>query len=147
MVPIPGGKFLMGSPEDEEDRREDEGPQVEISVAPFWMGKHEVTWGEYRYLMRAGLGLQTIQQRQVRLVNDENGSTRLQLPSSLYDPSFTFDAGKGNNQPAATTTQFAAKQYTKLVSLLLGEFYRLPTESGMGIRLPGRHDNAVLFRQ
>ena len=27
MVPIPGGTFLMGSPEDEEGRQDDEGPQ------------------------------------------------------------------------------------------------------------------------
>ena len=29
MVPIPGGEFLMGSPKDEADRKEDEGPQRE----------------------------------------------------------------------------------------------------------------------
>ena len=35
MVPIPGGTFNLGSPEDEEDRNPDEGPQVCIEVAPF----------------------------------------------------------------------------------------------------------------
>ncbi len=129
MVPIPGGKFLMGSPDDEEDRREDEGPQVELTVAPFWMGKHEVTWGEYRYFMRLDQAFKQFKHDKVRPVNDTNRIDAIAAPSSLYDPSFTFDAGKGNNQPAATPTQFAAKQYTKLVSLLLGEFYRLPTES------------------
>ena len=47
MVPIPGGTFKMGSPEGEEDRKTDEGPQVEIEVEPFYMGAHEVTWAEY----------------------------------------------------------------------------------------------------
>ncbi|RUL84208.1 formylglycine-generating enzyme family protein, partial [Tautonia sociabilis] len=47
MVPIPGGTFLMGSPEDEPDRLEHEGPQHPVTVGPFWMGKHEVTWDEY----------------------------------------------------------------------------------------------------
>ncbi len=51
MVPIPGGKFLMGSPEDEEDRNEDEGPQHEVEIEPFWMGKYEVTWDEYEIWM------------------------------------------------------------------------------------------------
>ena len=32
MVPIAGGSFLMGSPADEADRNEDEGPQAEIQV-------------------------------------------------------------------------------------------------------------------
>ena len=36
MVPIPGGKFLLGSPEAEADRSDDEGPQVEVEVEPFW---------------------------------------------------------------------------------------------------------------
>ena len=52
MIPVPGGKFMMGSPEDEDDRRDDEGPQFEVSVEPFWMGKHEVTWLEYKKYMQ-----------------------------------------------------------------------------------------------
>ncbi len=36
-----------GQPRDEEGRKQDEGPQVEVQVEPFWMGKHEVTWDEY----------------------------------------------------------------------------------------------------
>ena len=35
MLPIPGGTFVMGSPEDEADREEDEGPQVKVEIAPF----------------------------------------------------------------------------------------------------------------
>ncbi len=51
MVPVPGGKFLMGSPESEEGRGDDEGPQVEVEIAPFWMGKTELTWAEYKRYM------------------------------------------------------------------------------------------------
>ncbi|MEQ9070742.1 MAG: SUMF1/EgtB/PvdO family nonheme iron enzyme, partial [Gimesia chilikensis] len=47
MVPIPGGEYVMGSPADEKNREEDEGPQVKVKIEPFWMGKHEVTWNEY----------------------------------------------------------------------------------------------------
>ncbi|MCA9140362.1 MAG: SUMF1/EgtB/PvdO family nonheme iron enzyme, partial [Planctomycetales bacterium] len=43
MVPIPGGEFMMGSPDTEADRSDDEGPQRSVKVAPFWMGKFEVT--------------------------------------------------------------------------------------------------------
>ena len=35
MVPIPGGKFTMGSPETEKKRKADEGPQFEVEVEPF----------------------------------------------------------------------------------------------------------------
>lgn len=47
MVPIPGGEFLLGSPDSEAKRNPDEGPQVKVKIEPFWMGKYEVTWNEY----------------------------------------------------------------------------------------------------
>src|SRR4051794_20481257 len=47
MVPIPGGEFLLGSPQREAGRNEDEGPQVRVKVEPFYMGKFEVTQAEY----------------------------------------------------------------------------------------------------
>ena len=51
MVPIPGGKFKMGSPDAEEGREENEGPQFDVEVGPFWMSKYEMTWAEYRQYM------------------------------------------------------------------------------------------------
>jgi formylglycine-generating enzyme required for sulfatase activity len=51
MIPVPGGEFSLGSPASETERAEDEGPQVRIKVEPFWIGKSEVTWGEYRAFM------------------------------------------------------------------------------------------------
>lgn len=47
---IPGGSFLMGSPESENWRIEDE-VQHEVTVLPFYMDAHETTQGEYERLM------------------------------------------------------------------------------------------------
>ena len=47
LVRIPGGKFLMGSPENEEGSFRDEGPQHEVTVPEFWMGKYSVTQDQY----------------------------------------------------------------------------------------------------
>ncbi len=47
MVALPAGAFVMGSPEDERDRKTDEGPQREIQIASFAVGKMEVTFGQY----------------------------------------------------------------------------------------------------
>src|SRR4051794_28952208 len=47
MLPIPGGTFMMGSPESEKGRSADEGPQVKVQVGPFWMAKVETTWDLY----------------------------------------------------------------------------------------------------
>src|SRR5436309_1561474 len=36
MIPIPGGEFVMGSPEGEDGRGDDESPQHNVKIAPFW---------------------------------------------------------------------------------------------------------------
>ena len=40
-----------GEPATEKGRKPDEGPQFEVVVEPFWMGKYPVTWAEYRLFM------------------------------------------------------------------------------------------------
>lgn len=45
---IPGGCFLMGSPQKEEGRDQDEGPVHEVCVSGFWMGRTEVSNGQFR---------------------------------------------------------------------------------------------------
>jgi formylglycine-generating enzyme required for sulfatase activity len=50
MVAIPGGKFLMGSPENEEGRGSQESTQHEVTVPPFFMGKFQVTQKQWKVL-------------------------------------------------------------------------------------------------
>ncbi|MGV0029447.1 formylglycine-generating enzyme family protein, partial [Phormidesmis priestleyi] len=47
MVAIPGGQFLMGSPENELERRDSESPQHTVSVQPFFMGKFPITQAQW----------------------------------------------------------------------------------------------------
>jgi formylglycine-generating enzyme required for sulfatase activity len=47
MVVIPGGEFIMGSPEDEPGRFSDEGPQREVSIGRLAVGKFEITHEEW----------------------------------------------------------------------------------------------------
>ena len=52
MVFIPPGTFRMGSPTNEVDRSSVEGPQTSVVISRgFWMGKYEVTQGEYLAVM------------------------------------------------------------------------------------------------
>ena len=52
MVFIPPGTFRMGSPTNEVDRSDREGPQTDVVISRgFWMGKYEVTQGEYLAVM------------------------------------------------------------------------------------------------
>jgi len=52
MVFIPPGTFRMGSPTNEVGRTYMEGPQTDVIISRgFWMGKYEVTQGEYLAVM------------------------------------------------------------------------------------------------
>lgn len=49
MVVVPAGSFMMGSPENEEGRSSNEGPQHEVTIlAPLAVGKYPVTRGQYK---------------------------------------------------------------------------------------------------
>ncbi|MCA9141233.1 MAG: formylglycine-generating enzyme family protein [Planctomycetales bacterium] len=129
MEPIPGGKFLMGSPDSEVGHKDDEGPQVEVTIEPFWMGRYEVTWVEYKYFMSLYSVFKEFESQKLRPVNDETKVDAITAPTELYDPSFTFELGEDPQQPAVTMTQYAAKQYTKWLGAITGNQYRLPGEA------------------
>ena len=47
MVAIPASSFTMGSPDNELQRNSNEGPQRQVQIASFEMGKYEVTFDEW----------------------------------------------------------------------------------------------------
>ena len=51
MVPIPGGTFMMGSPDSEKGRDANEGPLHPVTVKPFWMAKLRDRLGRVRHLL------------------------------------------------------------------------------------------------
>ena len=54
MVVIPAGRFTMGSPETEESRDDDEGPQREVSIGRFAMSRMEVTFDDWQACVEGG---------------------------------------------------------------------------------------------
>ena len=55
MVPVPAGKFNMGSPETEQDRNANESPLHSVNIAqPFAVGKYEVTFDEWDACVAGG---------------------------------------------------------------------------------------------
>lgn len=152
MIPVPGGEFTLGSPESEAERGTDEGPPVRVRVEPFWIGKSEVTWAEYKAFMAMydlfkklqRLAATPAESRSAnsaeawQLISDHAWDGNLEQGWSvdavtsatpLYDSTFTYGVGEQPNQPAVTMTQFAARQYTKWLSGILGRDYRLPSEA------------------
>ncbi|HEX8201526.1 MAG TPA: SUMF1/EgtB/PvdO family nonheme iron enzyme [Isosphaeraceae bacterium] len=129
MVPIPGGQFLMGSPESEADRSEDEGPRHPVRVAPFWMGKHEVTWDEFDQFAYS-LDLKKKQREGVNLTGQaetEKAADAVTRPTPPY-ADMTFGLGH-LGQPAICMTHHAAMEYCRWISAKTGKLYRLPTEA------------------
>ena len=126
MVPIKGGTFKLGSPDSEADRKPDEGPQVEVTLEPFWMGKCEVTWDEFE-----AWSFQLDQQRRKLKGNQTTPADQIAdavaWPTKPYTD-MSFDMGKGN-RPAICMTQYGAQMYCKWLSAKTGRYYRLPTEA------------------
>ncbi len=126
MVPIRGGKFLMGSPDSEPDRKPDEGPLHEVVVDSFWMGKYEVTWQEYE-LWAMKLDMERRRALKQEPQPQDKIADAVAMPTPPYSD-MTFGMGK-EGYPAICMTQFAAKIYCKWLSAKTGRYYRLPTEA------------------
>ena len=118
MTPIEGGTFKMGS---SSSPNEDEKPVHEVTIDPFWMGTHEVTWDAFELFLDKNYEL-AVSEEPIGAVVD--GLTRPSLP--YLD--MTFGMGK-EGKPAIGMTQYGAIQYCHWLYLKTGIFYRLPTEA------------------
>lgn len=126
MVPIPGGEFLMGSPASEANRKDDEGPQRKVKIAPFWMAKFEITWNEFELFMYRD------EERKYKdfIPTDpsiDKVSDAVARPTQPY-VEMSFGMGK-DGYPAISMTQHAARKYTEWMSAKTGYYLRLPTEA------------------
>ena len=101
MAVIPAGRFRMGSPADEPEREDDEGPQHEVRIAtPFAMGVYAVTFYDYE-----------------RFCDD----TKLGKPE---------DQGWGRGRrPVINVSWEAARAYCAWLGEQTGRAYRLPSET------------------
>ncbi|MFN8239364.1 MAG: SUMF1/EgtB/PvdO family nonheme iron enzyme [Bacteroidales bacterium] len=127
MVAIPGGKFKMGSPENEPFRKPDEGPVKEVEVSPFFMAEVEVTWDEYLafYAQTAAEGRSTDTEG---IRNKKSAET--DAISGATPPYGQPDQGWGmGKRPAISFSYHAAETYCKWLSKVTGKTYRLPTEA------------------
>ena len=109
MVVIPGGRFLMGSPTDEAERLDREGPQHDVTVPSFALARHAVTVGEYRAFVSAT----------GHTPNHEDEEINWQSPGFAQD----------DRHPVTYVSWWDAKAYAAWLAQRTGRLYRLPTEA------------------
>ena len=135
MQPIPGGSFSFEIPDiakarigKGDQRAETEPRYIEIQIAPFWMASHEITWGEYKRFMNLERYFKEFELMRIRRITEENEIDVVTAASAIYDPALRIrEKGGSDDHPAASMSQFSAKQYTKYLSLSTGQFYRIPS--------------------
>jgi formylglycine-generating enzyme required for sulfatase activity len=103
MVTIPAGSFLMGSPMDEPERVEHEGPQHEVTLGSFFMAQTPITQAQWR----AVAGWQKLER------------------DLKPDPS----QFKGANRPVEQVSWFDALEFCRRLNQRTGQRYGLPSEA------------------
>ena len=101
MVYIPGGKFMMGSPEYEEHCFEE--PQHEVTVKPFFIGKYPITQAQWRAIAS--------------------------LPKIERDLKPNPSRFKGDKRPVEEVSWEDAVEFCQRLSKQTGKEYRLPSEA------------------
>ena len=128
MLPISGGTFVMGSPESEPDRNDDEGPPHHVKSEPFWMSEGEITWAAYEVWM-FDLDIQRRKFTNLAANARDKAADEYQL-SQPTAPYMNMDFGMGKKgYPAICMTQLAARTFCHWLSAKTGRYYRLPTEA------------------
>ena len=102
MVKIPGGTFLMGSPDNDPNTCEDEYPQHLVAIPSFWMSSTPIT--EEQWLFIAGFSVQS------RMLSKS--------PSK-----------NGYKYPVVNVKWEEAVEFCKRLSIHKNKNYRLPSEA------------------
>ncbi len=122
MVLIPGGEFLMSSPNNEAGRKDDEGPQHKVRLEPFYLCTTETTFE----LFYDAYYEETVQRERGATETKEDVDA-ITGPTPIYgDP--TMGMG-GGTQPAIGLTWHNAMTFCRWLSMKTGKKYRLPTEA------------------
>jgi formylglycine-generating enzyme required for sulfatase activity len=103
MVKIPAGTFVMGSPDDEAERLDSEGPQHQVTLGEVFMGMYPITQAQWRSIAH------------LDPVNQELDP----------DPS----CFKGGDRPVEQVTWYDAVEFCARLSAKTTRDYRLPTEA------------------
>ena len=103
MIAIPSGSFRMGAPESEPESSNNERPQHDVTLQPFYLGRYAVTQAQWRVVA----GYEPV----AKELNPD--------PSDF----------KGDNRPVENVSWEDAQEFCQRLSAKTGKDYRLPSEA------------------
>ena len=103
MMRIPAGTCLIGSPADELDRSDSEGPQHEVSISQFFISKYPVTQAQWQAVAA--------------------------MPKVKRDLKASPSHFKGELLPVESVTWYEAVEFCDRLTIHTDRQYRLPTEA------------------
>jgi formylglycine-generating enzyme required for sulfatase activity len=129
LVVIRSGSFMMGSPEGEHGRSDNEGPQHRVTLqAGYGLGLQEVTVGQFRSFVDATGYLTTADIDGESRVYDE-ASGRIMLRDRINWSHDYEGKPAAAELPVVHVSWHDAQAYTAWLSEQTGRDYRLPTEA------------------
>jgi sulfatase modifying factor 1 len=119
MVVIPAGRFSMGSPAAEIERRKDADPVHQVKIGSFALGKTEITRGQFAAF--------------VKETGYSTGNKCWSILNGKYEERSgnwqKFGYSQDDQHPVVCINWHDAIAYTKWISRKTGKKYRLPTEA------------------
>ena len=105
MIAIPGGTFLMGSPENEAERQDYESPKHQVTVPSFFMGKYPLTQAQYQAILGSNPSYFKGNNRPVETVSWDD--------AVLFCQKLSQRTGKNYRLPSEAEWEYACRAGTK----------------------------------
>ncbi|MHC4948710.1 MAG: formylglycine-generating enzyme family protein [Planctomycetota bacterium] len=116
MMPVRGGAVEVPGPDGAAGER--------VEVAPFWIGRTEITWDAFDVFV---FGLDQLDKGATDGGSDPDGPDAVTRPSKPY---ISMDRGFGHaGYPAISMSYKGAEAFCAWLSVRTGKRYRLPTEA------------------
>ena len=138
MVVLPAGRFTMGSPASDKDRRDHEGPQHVVTIAqPFAVGRFQVTVEQF-----AAFVAETGHDVGSKCWTFEAGKAEERQDRSWHNPGFA----QADTHPAVCLSWIDAEAYVGWISRKTGKTYRQLSEAEWEYAARARTEPGVYLR-
>ena len=104
---IPAGKFVMGSPADEEERDPEELQHEVVITKPFYMGVYEVTQGQFQRLM--GKNNAWFKESQDHPAEQVRSSEAVDFCNRMSEMAPELEAGRKYRLPSTAEWEYACR--------------------------------------